>query len=136
MTATDELIRLLNERGVRYELDDVYAKKYPPEKRVTWSCDIAGETVTVTARDYAIGTDDNGDWVYLLAHEFYEAFTPEQVIATTLGVGECRQEQGGWTTEGDHARVFLSCGHSCMVETVADLPSYCPTCGRKVINDG
>lgn len=45
----------------------------------------------------------------------------------------CRQEERGWSTEGDHARVWLTCGHDCMVETVQDLPNYCPNCGAKVI---
>ena len=45
----------------------------------------------------------------------------------------CKQEEHGWSTEGDHARVWLTCGHDCMVETVADLPNFCPTCGAKVI---
>lgn len=47
-------------------------------------------------------------------------------------VRECEQEERGWGTEGDHARVWLTCGHDCMVPTVADLPSFCPHCGAKV----
>ena len=45
----------------------------------------------------------------------------------------CKQEERGWGTEGDHARVWLTCGHDCMVPTVQDLPNYCPSCGCKVI---
>ena len=45
----------------------------------------------------------------------------------------CKQEERGWGTEGDHARVWLTCGHDCMVPTVQDLPNYCPECGAKVI---
>lgn len=45
----------------------------------------------------------------------------------------CKQEERGWGTEGDHARVWLTCGHDCMVPTVQDLPNYCPNCGAKVI---
>ena len=47
--------------------------------------------------------------------------------------GTCQQEEGGWSTEGDHARVWLTCGHDCIVETVADLPNFCPECGAKVV---
>ena len=47
----------------------------------------------------------------------------------------CAQEERGWSTEGDHARVWLTCGHDCMVPTVQDLPNYCPNCGAKVIDD-
>lgn len=47
----------------------------------------------------------------------------------------CKQEERGWGTEGDHARVWLTCGHDCMVETVQDLPNYCPECGAKVVGE-
>lgn len=35
--------------------------------------------------------------------------------------------------KGCEERVWLTCGHDCMVPTVQDLPNYCPNCGRKVI---
>ena len=47
----------------------------------------------------------------------------------------CKQEERGWCTEGDHARVWLTCGHDCMVPTVQDLPNYCPNCGCKVVGE-
>ena len=47
----------------------------------------------------------------------------------------CEQEERGWGTEGDHARVWLTCGHDCMVPTVQDLPNYCPNCGCKVVGE-
>lgn len=47
----------------------------------------------------------------------------------------CKQEERGWGTEGDHARVWLTCGHDCMVPTVQDLPNYCPSCGCKVVGE-
>ena len=47
----------------------------------------------------------------------------------------CELEEQGWSTEGDHARVWLTCGHDCMVETVADLPKFCPECGAKVVSE-
>lgn len=47
----------------------------------------------------------------------------------------CEQEERGWGTEGDHARVWLTCGHDCMVPTVQDLPNYCPSCGAKVVSE-
>ena len=50
----------------------------------------------------------------------------------TRSAGTCEQEERGWSTEGGHARVWLTCGHDCMVPTVQDLPNYCPNCGRKV----
>ena len=47
----------------------------------------------------------------------------------------CKQEERGWGTEGDHARVWLTCGHDCMVPTVQDLPNYCPSCGCKILRN-
>ena len=45
----------------------------------------------------------------------------------------CKQEERGWGTEGDHARVWLTCGHDCIVPTVQDLPNYCQSCGARVV---
>lgn len=44
----------------------------------------------------------------------------------------CKQEERGWGTEGDHARVWLTCGHDFMVSTIQDLPNYCPECGARI----
>lgn len=65
----------------------------------------------------------------------FDNLTHEQVIELFEGAGTCKQEEHGWSTEGDHARVWLTCGHDCMVETVADLPNFCPYCGRKVVDE-
>ena len=79
----------------------------------------------------AYGYKANG--VLKLAIKVVGFTDPEQAIAATLGNGTCKQEEHGWSTEGDHARVWLTCGHDCMVETVADLPNFCPQCGRRVV---
>ena len=86
MTATERLCELLDERGVEYVLDEDYADKYPPEQSVTWSCDIAGEDMTTTARDYCIGGNE-----YCLDLEFHEVFTPEQAVEATLGPTDPRE---------------------------------------------
>lgn len=98
MTATDELRRLLDEAGVEYVLDEEYGKKYPPEQRVTWSCVIAGEDMTVTARDYCIGRDESGEWEYCLDLEFHEVFTPAQAIAATVGRDERESYDAGFAS--------------------------------------
>ena len=63
----------------------------------------------------------------------------DRLQAATLGNSRaertCKQEERGWGTEGDHARVWLTCGHDCMVPTVQDLPNYCPNCGAKVVHN-
>lgn len=65
-------------------------------------------------------------------------FGGKRYVAATLGNSRaertCKQEERGWGTEGDHARVWLTCGHDCMVPTVQDLPNYCPSCGCKVVS--
>lgn len=127
MTATDELRAMLDERGVEYVVDEEYGKKYPPEQTVTWSCDIAGEDMTVTARDYFIG-----DGEYCLDLEFHEVFTPEQAIAATLGAGTCHVKAA--KKIGDSFGFSLSCGHS-MVNPFNDHPDYCPWCGKKVMDE-
>ena len=117
MTATDELRRLLYERGVEYEV----------------------RTETNTGIEHVIWHPNEfsqWDWNEELGSGWLsgwqEGITPAQAIEATLGSDECEQEEGGWTTEGDHARVWLTCGHSCMVGTVADLPKFCPECGKQV----
>ena len=110
MTATDTIRAMLDERGVE------------------WDYGITGSTTTkfrVNGIDLTFTPMRDG----LVCSTI---LTPEQAIEATLGRGECEQEEHGWSTEGDHARVWLTCGHDCMVETVADLPNYCPSCGRKV----
>ena len=67
--------------------------------------------------------------------ETEQFFTEAEAIAAwnTRAERTCRQEERGWGTEGDHARVWLTCGHDCMVPTVQDLPNYCPNCGARVV---
>ena len=111
MTATERLRAMLDERGVEHEDRDDWG---------TWWSYNGTEACYVMS---------HGGIFFLNA----KSVTPEQAIEATLGKGECEQEEHGWSTEGDHARVWLTCGHDCMVETVADLPNYCPSCGRKVM---
>lgn len=109
MTPTERLCELLDERGVEYVLDEEYGKKYPPEQRITWSSDIAGEDMTVTARDYCMGINDDGSNEYYLDLEFHEVFTPEQAIAATLGSRVTGETSDGYHTFNDlyHHRAVL-----------------------------
>lgn len=129
MIATDRLIAMLDERGVEYVIDHEYGEKYPPEQRVTWSVDLAGEDMTVTARDYCISRDDSGEWDYYLDLGFHEVFTPEQAIAATLGRGTCRMETD------DSCQNWNSCSE-CGADYYTDQPiNFCPNCGRKVVSE-
>lgn len=146
MTAIDELCRMLAKMGVEYVLDEEYGKKYPPEQRVTWSCDIAGEDMTVTARDYCIGRDESGEWEYCLDLEFHEVFTPAQAIAATVGRGTCEADETEtikcWVKCKDepstehmeliHVMECSECGHT--YEHVNGDYEFCPRCGRKRVD--
>lgn len=115
-TLRPELHKALKARGVDY---------WVAQGLTFWNCLDGRECV-------AYGYQSNGK--PRLAIKVVGFTDPEQVIAATLGSGTCQQEEGGWSTEGDHARVWLTCGHDCMVETVADLPNFCPVCGAKVVD--
>ena len=119
MTATDELRRMLDERGVEYEAphdgltivrtDNALCKFY--------------ETLEEPERGvFAVVTTD---WL-----------TPERAIAATLGRETCRRNPHINLTIGDG---FLKqSGWDCSeCGCRLDLPviaRYCPNCGRKVVD--
>lgn len=116
MSATDELRKLLDERGIEWKDGDAAYE-------IEWST--------------PDGRHCSAMYWKPTFSMLISGCTPEQAIAATLGNSRaertCKQEERGWGTEGDHARVWLTCGHDCMVPTVQDLPNYCPNCGRKVV---
>ena len=129
MTATEKLCAMLDERGEEYVVDEEYGKKYPPEQMVTWSCDIAGEDMTVTARDYFIG-----DGEYCLDLEFREVFTPEQAIAATLGARTCYPVPI-YSFDGEITEYDCDECSECGTEWEGDPPNFCPNCGAKVVDE-
>jgi len=132
-SSTKILRRLLDERGVEYVVDEEYGKKYPPEKRVTWSCDLAGEDMTVTARDYCISIDDDGSADYFLDLDFHEVFTPEQAIAATLGTGTCELVNAAEDLgDGTSSCMCDKCGYTAL-DDWWDVFNYCPNCGRRIV---
>lgn len=134
MTAIDRLIEMLGERGVDYVIDEEFGKRYPPEKSVTWSCEMAGESMTVTARDYCVGTDPEE---YCLDLEFHEAFTPEQAIEATCGRGECHIEErhGDWycTKCNEMVGTFDTTSELYVDGNAVAMWNHCPNCGAKVV---
>lgn len=128
MTATDELRRMLDERGVGCVTDD---GEYV--KRTTWH-GVGDKRATFV--EYV-----NGECRFSM--DDYN-FTPEQSIAATLGhslnnpsISETLSERGTCRIERNERgcnfvyRLYtLSCGHT--VWTMGDAPGYCVTCGRKV----
>lgn len=117
MTATDELRRMLDERGIDW-----------------------GKT------SYGRGTVWDGEYGTVVAVESGEVLSmlydtdPEQAIEATLGRGTCHDE-------GDPGDFFCSeCGVRMFTETndtytmiasdertIIKHPNFCPNCGRRVV---
>lgn len=114
MSATDELRRLLDERGVEW-----------------------------TGGQYTDWDDANGHPAEAIELDgtLYAScvLTPEQAVEATLGRGTCRvvrsirhDYEGGYGgTEYEHE---LSCGHKTWWAD-DDPPEWCPYCGRKVVDE-
>lgn len=121
-SATDELRRMLDERGVKWEDDSPVPSMKPWKTSFT---SFTGEEVTIGAYDepkWLMGT-----MVFL---------TPEQAIAATLGRGTCRLESmHGYTDPYVTTRyvVELSC-HTLDDWLESEPPAYCPWCGAKVVD--
>lgn len=121
MTATDELRRILDERGVEWwqsvnMLGCVFTRWYSPL--------FSDEVVAM----------ENGDGELEL---FSHLMTPEQAIEATLGRGTCRLESmHGYTDPYVATRyvVELSC-HTLDDWPESEPPAYCPWCGAKVVDD-
>lgn len=117
MNATDELRRMLDERGVEWESDG-------SGFRVMWGQPVPIDQMQFKAVDNAL---PNGGLNISIC-----GFSPEQAIAATLGAGTCRmiydEEASGdelWPTEAYHCS-------ECGKWVYAGKPNYCPSCGRKV----
>lgn len=127
---------------VREAIDELMRKKDATDNRTTELREKLTERgVEYTTNDHLGAYETSWDGFTAMqltpGAKLMMVFTPEQAIAATLGNSRaertCKQEERGWGTEGDHARVWLTCGHDCMVPTVQDLPNYCPTCGARVV---
>lgn len=117
MTATDELRRLLDERGVEWRDDSsIYGTR-----RTVWTAD----GVTYVAAEVSGRLKVSG---YL---------TPEQAVEATLGRGTCRM-----TRVEDEERILYGwmecseCGpvYPPAAERIQDAVKFCPFCGRKVVD--
>lgn len=123
MTTTEEIRRLLDERGVEYETDDVSDSWY---ERTTWcSENNLWWTYEVDAiEELPYGT------LTLLDTGSSNSMRPAQAIAATLGPGECKVEEvqsgAGW--------VEFQCS-GCGSNRIDKHDNYCPNCGRKVVGE-
>ena len=117
MTATDELRRLLDGRGVEYKDRNVFGKHV-----FQWGKPFHGAMFT-----------DGGEWTELVV----ENATPEQAVEATLGRGTCRIEKRhmDWRctgcgeivgTDDPTSELFID-------GNAVELWHFCPNCGRKVV---
>ena len=105
MTATDELRRLLDERGVEWE---------------DHSGSIEQRTVYRTPNGWCYVSTANDKW---LSYVEYHDMTPEQAIEATLGRGTCHRK---WRKDG-----YAFCSE-CGYNITGPWAHWCPNCGRKV----
>jgi len=114
MTATDELRRLLDERGVRH---------YDTPNGTCWGyleMPLHGRMYT----HYAVEVDD------LLCVDSH-CITPEQAIAATLGRGTCHAVE---VPMGIHDDATATVCSACRVaiDELSEM-NFCPNCGREVV---
>jgi hypothetical protein len=132
MSATDELRKLLDERGVKYIDNDDERDEIAEPLTTTWEYIQCGYEMVVTATEAC----DVENKPYL-DMDFHHYFTPEQAIAATLGNGTCHMEQIPECRYDD-----IEC-NECGIclwgffmdkpgEGVCSKPNYCPYCGRAV----
>ncbi len=126
MTATDELRRLLDERGVEYEVGE-QGWVFFEGNGLGW---------------VFVGSDTHGQ---LLHKKLF--ITPEQAIAATMGTGTCEADETDvikcWVKCKDepsvehmeliHVMECSACGGT--YEYVNGGYEFCPRCGAKVVDE-
>ena len=111
VSATEELRRMLDERGVKWD----ELQSYEGGKMTRWR---DGTGRYVTAYD---------DGVVEFFSDFYWQPTPQQAIDATLGRGTCKDVSGG------DPCAFVCSECNATYDHPADEPIlYCPNCGRRV----
>ena len=118
MTATDELRRLLDERGIEYEpIDSVHS----PNRRTLWGKVERGKGI--------LGMDAKYETI-----EFKKGMrltisdcSPEQAVEATLGRGTCRECAGM-----EDVFECSACGMRYEGWALKRWARYCPNCGRRI----
>ena len=126
MTATDELRRMMDERGVEWTVPDE-----------VWNQDSITYWQVGSIKLVAFESENGTLW---LNCNSVTDLTPEQAIAATLGAGTCHDKCSrfnAWVCSECGATVLLMFDDydepSYSVDGVADVPHFCPNCGRRVI---
>jgi hypothetical protein len=117
-SATEELRRLLDERGVEW-----HERVWSGKRSVTTFWNARG--VRWHYRENRFGE--------LRLHA--DGLAPEQAIAATLGRGACRME---YCLELSYDELYPTEAYQCSAcgeVTVEGKPNYCPSCGAKVVDE-
>jgi rRNA maturation endonuclease Nob1 len=115
MNVTEELRRLLEERGMEYRFNE-------STKVFEWHFD------GTDGEGSAHATEVNGG-INIIAC----SLTPEQAVEATLGRRTCHvMTIGEFNDEG--TEYYDRCSN-CGYEFDDDPPNYCPNCGRKVVSE-
>lgn len=117
MTATDELRRMLDERGVEYRFSEC-------TKVFDWHFNGANGEGDACAMEVQGG-------INILAR----GITPEQAIAATLGAGTCTLINAADDLgSGTSSFMCFECGYTALDDWWEEF-NFCPNCGRRVINE-
>lgn len=119
MTATDELRRLLDERGV--EWDEL--QSYEGGEMTRWR-DSMGRYVT--AYD---------DGIVAFFDDFYWQPTARQAIDATLGRGTCRNVHEPPRNTAFWPIPHFKCSECGATHISMDYVYYCPSCGAEVVDE-
>ena len=132
MTATEELRRLLDERGV--EWGNIRNDGSESDYLTEWQCE--NNQGKALAIEWAVGSG-----LSVEIHRYH--LTPEQAIAATLGAGTCHmrlayeEEDADGFIWPDHYECDACGANVNGIMTSCDTeiqPRYCPNCGAKVID--
>lgn len=119
MSASDELRRMLDERGVKWTRSCYSGMRYLENTK--WP--IASSN-PIKFTEYSDGQ----------TKLIIDNATPEQAIAATLGRGECKvvaSSTDGLTSDNPKQWFELSCGHAFKLYGLG-APVACPVCGKVV----
>lgn len=132
MTATDELRRLLDERGVEWTAPNSCLR----DEMTSWA---AGGFY------YDAFEVPEPDGTFLLTAAHQDDLTPTQAVEATLGRGTCHDTQedeerfccsvcGSRSHIATEYRKFDEYGNKSEHFLFVDNPRFCPSCGREVVD--
>lgn len=123
MSATDELQRMLDERGVEWkEHRHTLAGSMAIQRETLWGQPIDNTNGKPIPHVYHYRATEMGDGRLFLEAQFV---TPAQAIAATLGRGECHDAAG-------KQMAFFACS-VCGATDDCKNPKFCHGCGAEVV---